>query len=505
MERTGRRGGTTNCAFRVLAFSCALFAATPDTSAQPPETSTFLYQQRILEEQLRPLIEPELRSPAAEDRFQYDYGGVLRSLGLWFEDDGPKGLGAEEFQGSRAVFDWDFRPWLSASLDGVHFAFIRGQFDFLQYHSGDSYTRNSDWRGPFVDVGFYRLDVDEAARRYWCEEVEHWSTDVTVGRQFLYVGRGVAFALITDAVSVDWSCGDWAGLVFGSQSVRHYDNIDRSVPGFRRNDREFFGAQLEYEAFDHHKPYGYVVVQRDRSDESPADPFQEYDYDTEHWGIGIRGEALFGAAECAVGVRNLGYFAEFAIQQGSSFGVGATQSQDPICAWAMDAGLIYYCGGRTKPRVLVEYARASGDAGRRSPQNTAAGNLAGTTDHGFLGFGFLNTGVSFAPHFANLEFVRLAAACRPFEECCEWRTSDMEVGSSFFVYWRPEEDAGVSDIRADLPGDHLLGTEWDLFVNWRVSSDVYVLLNYGILWPHEDSFSVEKSRQFLALNLTWLF
>jgi hypothetical protein len=482
--------------------------------AQSADSPTFAVQQRFLEEQIRPLIQSELRSAAVEDRFQYDFGAVLRYTGLWFQDPGPAFpfpiRGVPEFQASRAAHDFDFRPWLAASLDKVHYGFIRAQLDFLQYYEGDAYKRSSDWRGPFVDIGFYRFDVDEACRFYGCTEVENWAADLTIGRQFLYVGRGIAFALTTDAISLDWQCGDWAGLLFGSQSVRHFDNIDRSVPGFSRSDREFFGAQLEYERWDHHRPYIFAVVQRDRSDESPENLQQEYDYDSEYWGIGIRGEALFGEGETGFGIENLQYFGEFIIQTGHSIGddnnpATISSSRDEIESWALDVGLIYYPQHRTKPRVMLEFARASGDDDRFTPQNTQFGNKPGTDDEGFLGFGFLNTGVSFAPLLANLEFVRLAGALRPFEECCQWRMSDMEVGSSFFLYWRPEDKAGVSDVRADIPGHHLLGSELDLFLNWRLSSDLYVLLNYGVFFPDADSFTVERSRQFVGLTLTWLF
>lgn len=498
-----------NSAGAFLALACSAAAL-----AQAQDSPTFSSQQRILEEQIRPIIQPDFRTSAAEDRLQYDYGGILRYNGLWFEDHGPGGPfpipGISEFQGSRAVHDFDFRPWLSASLDKVHYGFIRGQFDFLQYHDGDAYKRSSDWRGPLVDIGFYRFDLDQACRLYGCETTDDWNADFTIGRQFLYVGRGIAFALTTDAVSFDWQCGDFAGMLFGSQSVRHFDNIDRSVPGFTRSDREFYGAQVEYERWDHHRPYAFAVIQRDRSNETPNNPLQEYDYDSEYWGIGIRGEALFGEGETGVGIQNLQYFGEFILETGHSIGddndpITISNSSDDIESWALDVGLIYYPEHCTKPRLLLEFAYASGDEDRFSPQNTLFGNKPGTVDEGFLGFGFMNTGVSFAPLLANLEFVRVAGAFRPFEECCEWRMSNMEVGSSFFAYWRPEEDAGVSDIRADTPGKHFLGTEVDLFMNWRISSDLYLLLNYGVFFPEADSFTVERSRQFVGLTLTWLF
>ncbi len=492
-----------------FSFRCAVLAAGILTVVEPESAWSQTLglgglpsQQRLLEEQLRPLIAPNLRTPSQQERFQYDYGAVVSYTGLWFEDHGPAALG--DFQRSRAVHQWDLRPWMSFDYDGVHRGFVRGQLDYLNYHDGDSYGRGSDWKGPFIDIGFYQLDVDEALRRYAGDDNDVWSADFSIGRQFLFIGRGLSFALTTDAVSLDWQRQDWGGLLFGSQSIAHNDNIDTSVPGFDRSQREFFGGQLEYQGFDHHELYGYVVVQRDRSSESPDDPLQEFDYDSEYWGIGADGELMFGEPESVVGMQDVRYFAEFVLQRGRSFGRGATAGQDAIHAWSVDAGLIYYMNAPQRPRFLIEYARANGDADRISPQNTRAGNLPGTTDNGFLGFGFLNTGVNFAPLFANLEFVRLGAALRPFDHACNPGLRDLEVGTSAFFYRRAEANGGVSDIRADIAGGKSLGTEWDLFVNWRVSSDVLLLLNYGIFTPDSDSFSDDRSRQFVSLNLSWL-
>ncbi len=484
-------------------------AAVREVSGQTQQASTPGVQERFLEEQLRPLIVPELRSPEAENRCRYDFGGVLRHTGLWFEDHGPDinspFIRGGEFQGYLQANDLDLRPWLSVNVDGVHYGFIRGQLDFLQYCSGDSFDRNSDWRGPFVDLGFYRLDIDRALDEYHGWYIDGWSADVTVGRQFLYVGRGIAYSLVADAVSTDWVCGPWAGMAFASQSIRHFDNIDLSVPGFSRSDREFCGAQIEYEGFDHWKPYFYAVVERDRSEESPEDPGQEFDYDSEYYGWGLQGEAMFECREARWGIPNLQYFAEFIVERGDSFGIDATESQDPIRSWAMDVGLVYYGKGSTKPRYLVEFAQATGDSNRSSPQNTAIGNAAGTTDRGFLGFGFLNTGFSFAPLFANLEFARVAASCRPCPETHWWNLKELEIGASCFAFWRPEEDGGISDIRADVSGHHYLGSEVDFYATWRLSTDLYLMTNYGTFFPDTGSFSVERSRQFLSFSLVWLF
>src|SRR5262245_27538217 len=102
-----------------LAWTVFAFSTSPSAFAQSPESQTFSVQQRFLEEQIRPLIQPVLRSAAVEDRFQYDFGAILCYTGLWFEDHGPNTPfpipGFPEFQGSRAAHDFDFRPWLALS------------------------------------------------------------------------------------------------------------------------------------------------------------------------------------------------------------------------------------------------------------------------------------------------------------------------------------------------------------------------------------------------------
>src|SRR5262245_34951680 len=86
----------------------ALLVACPRPAvAQSRESSTFSSQQRFLEEQIRPLIQPELTSAPVDQRFQYDFGGILRYTGLWFQDFGtnvPVPLhNAPDFQASRAT------------------------------------------------------------------------------------------------------------------------------------------------------------------------------------------------------------------------------------------------------------------------------------------------------------------------------------------------------------------------------------------------------------------
>jgi len=80
-----------------------------------------------------------------------------------------------------------------------------------------------------------------------------------------------------------------------------------------------------------------------------------------------------------------------------------------------------------------------------------------------------------------------------------------ELATNLFIYWRPQEDGGVSDVRAISLASTISASEVDLYVNWRVSSDVYLQVNYGFFDPHHESFSVDRPRNFVSLGITWLF
>ncbi len=229
-------------------------------------------------------------------------------------------------------------------------------------------------------------------------------------------------------------------------------------------------------------------------------------YDSTYWGIGASGEVLFGEPGQEIGIPNLRFHTEFIVQSGQHQ-EGLRRSD--ISAWAFDSSLDYFFTVPGRPRVGFKYSHASGDNSRAGgPQPSGGTNEPGTKDSTFAGFGYVNTGISFAPLFSNLELVRLSAAMRPFDDPDSPAWQNLEVGTSMFFYWRAAADAQVSNAGADTPGDSYLGHEWDVHLNWRLSSDLFLLLNYGVFFPHGGSFSPlgenDHSRQFLTVNLNWL-
>ncbi|MFP6767019.1 MAG: alginate export family protein, partial [Planctomycetaceae bacterium] len=410
-------------------------------------------------------------------------------------------------------------PWASLTYGELHRGFVRGQFGYLSYYKDDHYGRdqfgfpipgasNHDWQGPYVDLGYYEMDLDAAVRKSGIGDAKNWSADLWIGRQFIYLGRGITFGLNSDGINLDWSYDKWGGQAFGSQSITRNSGGINSNVAYQLNHRRFYGGQIEYQGWDRRNLYSYILGQWDNSSGILA---TQNAYDTLHWGIGTAGEALFGEPGNEWGLPNLRYHSELIVEGGTQRFFG---QDDDISASAVSTGLDYFWSTPGRPRVGVEYARASGDRSRAGPPQPSVGaNVGGTTDSTFLGFGYLNTGASFSPLFTNLEFVHLSAAMRPFDdperpypEQPSWK--NLEIGTSGFFYWRSEADAAISDIRANLTGDRYLGHEWDLHVNWKMSSDLFLLINYGIFFPHSGSFSPDqdnhRSRQFFTVNLNWL-
>lgn len=494
-------------ALRILSAALLLSLSCLPVLAQAPDGSG---RQQFLENQIRPLIAPEFETPPVEDQLLIDHGAVLRSLTTWFEDHGNS---LPFPQSSRALHIAEIRPWASLSYGEVHRGYIRGQLGYLTFNDGDQYgtSPERDGQGPYVDLGYYEFDVDAAVRKSGIGDTDNWAADFSIGRQYLYLGRGISFGLTTEAISLDWAHGDWAGLVFGSQSIDRrvqFAGAPNSI-AHQLDLRRFYGGQLEYQGWDRQELYSYVLGQFDNSLSTSDSPVT---YDSTYWGIGTTGEVLFGEPGQEWGIPNMRHHTEFIVQHGTnhhSFGPGSTPSVTDISAWAVDTGLDYFWTVPGRPRVGVKYARATGDNTRvGGPQPNAGSNVPSTSDDSFVGFGYINTGASFAPQFSNLEFVNLSAAIRPFDDPDSPTWQNFEVGTSSYWYWRSAADANISDIRADLRGEDYLGFEWDLFANWRLSSDLFLLINYGVFFPHEGSFDPgndnDRSRQFFTVNLNWL-
>jgi hypothetical protein len=465
----------------ILATLGAMATESPPAAAQSArESNAFVNQQRAVRDQIWAQIDDEL-SPAQQAAF--DYGGSL-SFNLFIYDDG--------IDSSRTFRRSDLRVWTRLTLDeGAHEFFARVRTSYLDFNRGDSFDGDDDdWEGPNLERGYYQFDLRKARRAAGWGDI-HYDLRVKLGRDLVEFGTGLALWQVLDHVAVAWSYEDWAATGLIGRTVGSQFDFDRSRP-IDRSRRAFFGAQLDYRGFERHRPFAYVLWQRDHNEETVPSPLQQFDYDSFYVGLGSRGEL----------VKNLRYETEWVYESGRSYGNRRFLRQDVIRAWAFDMELEYLFEHRTRPRLSLEYIFASGDPDRlASPTNSIGGNRGDATDRGFNAFGYRDTGLSFAPVLSNIHVWRAGASCYPFAGD---RTFDrLELGTNWFLYWKNRRDAAVSDITATEQSGYL-GWEMDYYANWQVTNDLFWTVRSGVFFPGS-AFSDQTTRTFVLTGFTWSF
>lgn len=393
--------------------------------------------------------------------------------------------------GMAHVTSQDLRLWVQAQFDEVHRVFARMKLSYTDYASGDAHGfRAHDLNGPDLDVGYYELDLTAAMEKYWDQK---WPVRIKGrgGRQYIEVGRGIALGDTLDAGSFDVETKDFFFTGFAGRTPRGRENMDRSAPGFAHSRRTFYGLEGRYRGIERHEPYYFFVWQRDWSEEKPMNPGQDYRYASHYHGIGSRGEVC----------PSLLYEIESLWEFGRSPANGQVGEGEHIRGYAFDSQLDYYAPLPLKPIVSLEYAYASGDGDRQSATTAALGSWPGTMDTAFLGFGYVNSGLALGARFTNIQFVRLGGRITAYENKATLGRIDLGVNQ----YWqlKTDPDGPISDARAARRSRDI-GHEVDMFVEWRILSDLALSVHYGRFTPGS-AYVNSDARDFLFTALTFSF
>jgi hypothetical protein len=189
-------------------------------------------------------------------------------------------------------------------------------------------------------------------------------------------------------------------------------------------------------------------------------------------------------------------------ESGHDYGNRRFLHKDAIQAWAFDAMLEYLWDRKGHPRASIEYMFASGDEDRiGSPTDTIGGNRGDSEDRGFNGFGYRDTGLSFAPSLSNIHIWRAGGSFHPLENSKIFR--HLELGTNWFLYQKNRRAAAVSDFTADEQSG-FLGWEMDYYANWDITPDVAWTARYGVFFPGQ-AFSDQTTRTFFLVGVTWRF
>ena len=454
--------------FCLFISSIALLAAAASAVAQV-EDKPFLEEERRRRMEDRARSEEEHRQP-----FLWDAGGWVHAEFVRLDDPPDRS--------HRTLRYYDLRLWAEVRFERRYRAFLRLQSDYADWNTGDQFEGEDDDQ---VHVA----RVDQA----WLEG--DFSSDeskfiIRVGREFLTLGRGLLLNGVHYGLMADYDSGRFGlrGLV--AHSIPHDDDIDQSLPNSDDSRRLFAGVEASYLLTGAHRVYGLFLVERDLNEEDPEFAGVDWGYDATYAGLGARGEVVGG----------LGYALEAVYEFGKSVAAGSTE-EESIGALALLVALDYTFGGEMAPYVTVEYMFGSGDPDRGSVTEGAGGNTVGTDDEGFLAFGFVQTGFSLFPRVSNIHIFRLGGSFRPLASLELFRT--LELGGYGYLYRKDEASAPISDPRS-FQDDDDVGEEIDLFLRWRILSDVGFSINFGRFMPG-DAYADDDPRNFISLGLTYGF
>lgn len=462
-----------------MAAALALSAAPAWGQESGAAATGFLQQQRLINDKLR----DERRELAPMDSlFDWQWGGWLEYYVFHFDDGVQK---------SRVVQRPGLTLWSRLSADnGAHELFARVKLTFEYFNPGDEYDRQQDWTGPNFDRAWYQIDVGRALRLN--EPSDPLQLKLRIGRQEVKFGTGYVLDQPLDAIKAEARFGDFLVTGLLAKSIASYPNVDRSPPVQGHSGRRFFGVQAAYDGWQRHQPFVYALWNEDYTDERPKAAFQQYDYDTQYFGVGSRGDLA----------HNLNYWAEFVLETGRSFGDGDFRRRDRVHAWGWDFGIEYLFDRPMRPRVAFEYMFASGDSNRLlSPTSAQGGNRGDREDTSFVGFGFRDTGIAAAPTLSNMHVWKLGGSLVPLERYELFH--DFELGTNWFLFHKNRARAAISDPSADMFAGYV-GWEMDYFINWRLASDVSWTMRWGLFFPG-DAYSDRETRHFLFTGMTWSF
>ena len=410
-------------------------------------------------------------------------------------------LSMDDQQGeNRVLRQHDLVGFARLNIDGVHELYGSVRNTFEDFHRNDSFDREGDTNEFFLDRAYYRFDLARSYAAYKGEQIDY-NVTFQGGRQLVYWANGLALSQVLDAAVVELERRPFTLQLLGGLTTEDTVDFDGSRPDFdEETNRGFYGAMLTA-TVGKHKPFVFVLFQQDyNSDESVQLGIITTTFEYWSWYVGagstgsIGDKLLYGLEvvyEGGTGKSN-------SFEESTFFPI--EQTEEDISAWAANIRLDYLLTDARRTRFSFETILASGDSDRVHSNNTFGGNRPGTDDRGFNGYGLLNTGLAFSPTVSNLMMFRVGASTFPLADSSLFER--MQVGVDFFVFNKMVADGGIDETTFD---GRFLGLEPDLYMNWQVTSDVSLILRYGVFFPNADVVEQDEVRQFFFGGVTVAF
>ncbi len=377
--------------------------------------------------------------------------------------------------------------WLYGDYNPVINAYLQIGYYYADRGTGPTYTGvGSDNEGPFISMAYSKINLKPR---------HHVPAALTVGRQHLFLGRGLVYEAIDDGLLTEYTQYPFYLKQFVAITTPHQDNIDFSVPGFDKNgERLFAGGEISYVGIKKTSVYAFALLQKDNSTPDPQSLTQDFHYDSSYLGTGLS-TTLWERLEL---------WSEVAGEQGHTYtdAKRTPEKKTKIGAWAAMTGAKYRFDLPMKPILETQFAYGSGDEDRTSVTNTDGGDLDGH-DKNFLYFGYYQAGYALQPRLSNINIASLHASCQPLTQYTLFKK--MALGVKYFFYWKDKAQGGTSDLQSTSP-DAAVGQEVDIYVQWKIDEHWSLSARCGNFFPG-DAFPEDKrdNTQYFYTRLTFSF
>ncbi len=421
----------------------------------------------------------------SEQPIDLKFGGKIISSYRYYKDiDNQKAL--PDFL--RWSYSNDLYYWMLLRKNKTHTVYTVLTDSYVTRGVGETYTGiGADNAGVSLSMGYYQLNLSQ---EYGVP------LRITFGRQYLFLGTGIAYAALNDGLQVEYFKEPFYVKYFSAVTRPRQDNIDYSVPGYDKNgDRVFHGLEAAYTGIPNTSLYAFGLIQKDFSSENPDLAGQGFRYNSRYLGAGLS-STFFDSLQV---------WSEAILEKGSTFTDSTRtplQNESTIEASSVAGGLRYRPEWRFHPLFESSYAFASGDGNRTSPTNTLGGDTDGL-DKNFLYFGYYQTGYALSPRLSNIQIAEIGSSFKPLESYAFFKK--MTLGTRYYFYWKDEAEGGISDLEA-TGNDLNIGEEWNTYLNWQIFADISLILKYGIFFPGE-AFSADtrENTQYFSSALSITF
>ncbi|MCK5683713.1 alginate export family protein [bacterium] len=414
----------------------------------------------------------------------WEWGGYNSFSYLGYVDDDKSSTTIDTLED---VWDIDTRLWLRGTFRGRNTLYMRVKNNYDFYNWGDGIVGNSkENEGPHIDMLYHKWRFDTG--------------ELTIGRHYMSVGRGIAYADTHDGVTFIKRNRAFTLKLLGSKTKDEESNIDRGSPDIYQ-DREFYGAQGTLSLFGgKHNLYGFGVMSKDKT-LNTVTATQAYEYNAKFYGIGANGTFF----------KNSNYWIEYVGTGGDTYSAGQTLGsvKDSINAWALTTGGMYFFKGKTKPYIVYESAYGSGDMDKGITDASGVnnlyvtGNTVGTKDESFHSFGYYDVGAALGADLSNLKVHKIAFYFKPLGENKYY--NDLTTGFKYSIYKKMYAQSAISDYYSDQL-DRDIGSGLDFYLTWQLIDDLNLYVNYSIFKPG-DAYPVNRrdTDKYLLTTLTLSF